>query len=87
MSIGLSNFQELTHVYKGWKDVWFLRVYNWVGMYWNQNLVTFAMNSNAVVVVPVLIIRCELNVNVFSKSCRNLTLLIVFDLKISCRGC
>jgi hypothetical protein len=65
-NISLSNFAATAHVDILGNEIIFLRVNYWICMNRNQDFITFAMDTNAVIKVLELIARCELHVDVFA---------------------
>ena len=59
-----------------------LTVYYWECMYRNEDLVSFTVDANAIIIVLVLIIRCELHIYVLRYTSWNHSLLVVLDLEV-----
>ena len=72
----------MTHVYFVGEVGVELGVDDWVGVDWNKDLVTFAVDSNAIIKVLILFVWGELNVDVFADSRGDHTLLVVLDLEV-----
>ena len=53
-------------------------------MNWDGDLVAFAVDSNTIVVIVVLLVWCELNVNFFLRTGWNHSLFFVLDLEELC---
>jgi hypothetical protein len=77
--ICLANFATLSNVDGGWKKLVFLGVDDWVGVDWYQDLVTFTVDSYAVIEVFVFVIWSELHVDVLTDTRWNHTFLIVLN--------
>ncbi len=71
-----------SHINESWEDLIFLRVNDWEGVNGYENFVSFAVDSNGIIIVFVLLIGCELNVNFLCYTWGNHSFLAVLDLKI-----
>lgn len=79
--ICLTNFTAFAHVDWLWDQLILFRVDYWESMDWYQNFVTFAVDSNWIIEILVLVVRSELNVDVFTDSWWNHSFFVVFYLK------
>jgi hypothetical protein len=86
LCITLSNLKLLAHIHIPREDLILLRVNHGEGVDRNQYLVAFAVDADAVVVVFVLIIGCELHVQVLAYTCWDHSLLVVLDLEVRSVG-
>ena len=83
-NISLSNFAATAHVDILWNEIIFLRVNYWICMNRNQDFITFAMDTNAVIKVLELISWSELDVDVFADTGGNHALFTILYLEESC---
>ena len=72
------------HIDKARDQLVLLRVDNGEGMNGDQDFISLTMNTDEVVEVFVLIVRSELDIDVFSDARRNHALFVVLYLEIGC---
>ena len=82
LSISLVDLQVFAHIYQVWYQLIFFAVDYWESMNWDQDFITFTMNSYAIIVVFVFVIRCELDIDFFCNPRGNHTFLIVSDFEV-----
>ena len=77
--ISLANFAAFTNVDRRWKKLVFLGVDDWVGVDGYQDLVTFTVDSDAVIEVFVFVIWSELDVDILADTRWDHTFFIVLN--------
>ena len=77
--IGLANFAAFSNIDRRWKELVFLGINDWVCVDWYQDLVTFTMDSYAVIEVFVFVIWSELHVDVLTNTRWNHTFFIILN--------
>jgi hypothetical protein len=82
--VGEAYFAAGAHVKLAWKQAILTAIYHWIGMDWNQDLVTLAVDPDAIIEILELVVWSKLHIDVLTDARGDHAFLVILDLEERC---